>query len=313
MNIQKILFVSPMYKELQTILNAKVVNEGKQFRFYTEEEVTGADYLWADAFVSFKRPENFSFGNIKWVHSLGAGVDKILKKRRWKEDVILTRTICSFGEKISEYCLSYILRDVQQHAKYDELKTKKEWHEVTPIPLNEKKVVIYGTGVIGQEVARVLSNFGVNVYGVSLSGKTKEYFARVFSSESEYHHILEEADYVINTMPLTERTIELFNHEIFHHFSQTMFINVGRGESVDKQSLLDALEQGYVKLAILDVFQEEPLPVSDTYWGHTKVIVTPHISAITTPEEGIDCFLETLHNIEANKNLNNLVDLKKGF
>ncbi|MDQ0256799.1 phosphoglycerate dehydrogenase-like enzyme [Evansella vedderi] len=314
MEIKHILIVSPMHKEIEALLKTKNVPMDKEFRFHTEETVTEQDYDWADTFVSFKRPANFRFGNIKWVHSFGAGVDKIMKNIQWKEDVLLTRTICSFGEKISEYALSHLLRDLQNHDKYTDMQENKIWKEVAPIPMKEKKVVVFGTGVIGQEVARSLSFFGVNVYGVSLSGKQKEYFKEVYSSEGEgYYQAISAADYVINTMPLTKITEGIFNRAFFNALENAFFINVGRGESVDNGALLEALDKGRVRKAVLDVFPEEPLPKEDVFWTHPKVMVTPHISALTTAEDGLDCFLDTLTNIENDNEIPNLVDLKKGF
>ncbi|MBU9712591.1 D-2-hydroxyacid dehydrogenase [Evansella tamaricis] len=315
MRINNILMVSPMYKELNWLLEKRKDNLiNKRFRFLPEGNVQEEDYGWADAFVSFKRPNNFQFCNIRWVHSLGAGVDKILKGDNWKEDVLLTRTICSFGQKISEYCLSYILRDLQQHNSYNTAQNKKEWTSFAPVPLKEKTVLVYGTGVIGQEVARTLSFFGVRVYGISLSGKQKDFFEYVHPSLDEGKELdkVKFPDYVINTMPNTKQTVGMFNKARFSKLEDAVFINVGRGESVDHGALLEALGKG-IRLAVLDVFPEEPLPKDNPLWNHPNVIITPHISAITTPEEGIDCFLKTLHNIETGKALQNQVDLIKGF
>ncbi len=312
--INHILFVSPMYRDIKSILENKGFDDRKEVRYRSEQGVTTEDYRWADSLVTFNRPENFQFENIKWVHSLGAGIDKILKREKWKDDVVLTRTICSFGQKISEYCLSYILRDVQNHNMYESFQSKKEWKPIAPTPLRKKQVVIFGTGVIGQEVAKVLTSFGVTVFGVSLSGKAKEPFTGIFSSEdSNYDHYLARADYVINTMPLTEKTRSMFNTNFFHKCSQTCFINIGRGESVHYESLLKALNSGQIRKAVLDVFEEEPLPTDDLLWNHPNVIITPHISAVTTPEEGVECFIDTLHKIENEAPLPNKVDLTKGF
>lgn len=313
MKISTILFASPMAKEIEHIFNSKKVAGDKQFRFRTEEEVTEDDYKWADAFIAFKRPANFSFGNIKWVHSFGAGVDKILKDIDWKEDVLLTRTVCSFGQRMSEYCLSYILRDVQNHSCYEKMQAEKEWKLVAPTPLQEKQAVVYGTGVIGREVAETLASFGMTVYGVSLSGTQKEPFRQIFSSKEPLNDALAEADYVINTMPLTDETKKVFNKDVLARWTDAVFINVGRGESVDNEALLQALDNGHIRQAVLDVFESEPLPQDDPFWSHPKVIVTPHISAVTTPEEGVDCFLNTLYKLENGETVGNAVDLNQGF
>lgn len=310
MNINNILVVSPMYKEIQAIIECKDLQ--KNFRYLVEKEVTQNDFIWADALVAFNLGSNFDYRQVKWVHSLGAGVDRFLFKREWDRDVLLTRTICSFGQRIAEYCLSYILKDVQFHDRFKELKEKKEWHPATPKLLNEQKVAIYGTGEIGQRVAKVLSSFGVEVYGVSLSGREKEFFKEIVATDS-YFSQLSKMDYIINTLPLTEKTESLFDENFFRQLSNVGFINVGRGASLDEEALLHALNDEYVRFAVLDVFAEEPLPEDHKLWNHPNIWITPHISAVTTPREGVNCFIETLKNVEENKPLLNKVDVKKGF
>lgn len=310
MNINNILVVSPMYKEIQAIIECKDLQ--KNFRYLVEKEVTQNDFIWADALVAFNLGSNFDYRQVKWVHSLGAGVDRFLFKREWDRDVLLTRTICSFGQRIAEYCLSYILKDVQFHDRFKELKEKKEWQPATPKLLNEQKVAIYGTGEIGQRVAKVLSSFGVEVYGVSLSGREKEFFKEIVATDS-YFSQLSKMDYIINTLPLTEKTESLFDENFFRQLSNVGFINVGRGASLDEEALLHALNDECVRFAVLDVFAEEPLPEDHKLWNHPNIWITPHISAVTTPREGVNCFIETLKNVEENKPLLNKVDVKKGF
>ncbi|NEX79488.1 D-2-hydroxyacid dehydrogenase [Bacillus thermocopriae] len=310
MRINNILVVSPMFKELQTIIQKEKLK--KNFRFMAEEEFTQEDLVWADALVAFNLKSNIDYHHVQWVHSLGAGVDRFLFKKDWDESVLLTRTICSFGQRIAEYCLSYILKDLQFHDPFEELKQQKKWYPLTPKLLNEQKVMIYGTGEIGQTVAKVFANFGVEVYGVSLSGKEKEFFQEVMTVKAHYDR-LSEMDYLINTLPLTELTEKLFKENIFHRLSEAGFINVGRGASLDENALLDALDHHYLRFAVLDVFTEEPLPEDHPLWAHPKVLITPHISAVTTPAEGAQCFLETLRNIEEGKPLHNKVNVKKGY
>ena len=120
-------------------------------------------------------------------------------------------------------------------------------------------------------------------------------------------------NYIINTLPLTEKTEKVFNERIFSHLSNAGFINVGRGASVDEEDLLQALTVNHVSFAVLDVFAQEPLPENNPFWSHPRILITPHISAVTTPNEGAACFLETLKNIEENKPLKNIVDIKKGY
>lgn len=310
MNIQNIVVASPMYKEIQDIIESNKLQ--KSFRYFSEEEITQDDLVWADAFVSFNIKSSYDLSHLKWVHSLGAGVDKFLFKRDWNHDVLLTRTICSFGQRIAEYCLSYILKDTQFHDDFQELKMQKKWQQITPRLLNEQKVMIYGTGEIGQKVAEIFSSLGIEVYGVSLSGKRKNFFKEVMTVDSHFSR-LSKMNYIINTLPLTEKTVNLFDENIFKYLLDVGFINVGRGASLDEMALLNALNHSRVKFAINDVFAQEPLPEKNQLWNHRNVRITPHISAVTTPTEGVDCFIKTLKNIDDNKPLSNKVDVKKGF
>ncbi|WP_342431708.1 D-2-hydroxyacid dehydrogenase [Neobacillus sp. FSL H8-0543] len=310
MKINNILVVSPMYKEIKSLIEKDDIH--KDFRYLTEDEMKQEDLLWADAFVSFNVKSSYDFSHIKWVHSLGAGVDRFLFKRDWQEDVLLTRTICSFGQRIAEYCLSYILKDVQLHDHFHALQLKRNWGPITPKLISDQKVMIYGTGEIGQMTAKVLTGLGVDVYGVSLSGKEKDYFKEVMTVDSHFSQI-NEMNYLINTLPLTEQTENLFSKNIFNRLSSAGFINVGRGATVDEEALLRALYDNHLKFAVLDVFTHEPLPENHRFWNHPNIHITPHISAVTTPEEGVNCFLETLKNIEENKPLDNEVNVKKGY
>jgi glyoxylate/hydroxypyruvate reductase len=310
MQVNNILVVSPMHKQIKSLIEKEDVT--KEFRYLSEAEMKQDDLLWADAFVSFNVKSSYDYSHIKWVHSLGAGVDKFLYNRDWPEGVLLTRTICSFGQRIAEYCLSYILKDVQFHDQFHALQQKRNWNPLTPKLISDQKVMIYGTGEIGQITAKVLNGLGAQVYGVSLSGKEKEYFKEVMTVDSHFSH-LHEMNYLINTLPLTEQTVKLFDGALFNQLSNAAFINVGRGATVDEDALLQALDKKHLGFAILDVFSHEPLPEDHRFWKHPNIHITPHISAVTTPEEGVACFLETLKNLEENKPLKNIVDVKKGY
>jgi glyoxylate/hydroxypyruvate reductase len=310
MKIKNILLVSPMFRELQALIEKDIPD--KTFRFMPEEELSQEDLSWADALVSFNLKAEYDYSSVKWVHSLGAGVDRFLHKKDWNQEILLTRTICSFGQRIAEYCLSYILKDLQLHDRFKEQQQQKNWVQSTPKLITEQKVLVYGTGEIGQTIAKVFSGLGVDVYGVSLSGKEKAGFKEVMTVNSHFS-VLKEMNYVINTLPLTERTEKLFDGAIFKQLSNAGYINVGRGASIDEEALLLALNDNTVSFAVLDVFDQEPLPKSHPLWDHPRVQITPHISAVTTPSEGAACFLETLKNIDENRPLKNIVDTKKGY
>lgn len=310
MNIQKIVIVSPMIKELEKYIEHYKLD--KEIRYLTEDDLKEEDLEWADVFCGFQIKGDIDYSKVKWVHSLGAGVDGFLYHQDWNENVLLTRTVCSFGQRIGEYCLSYILKDAQSHQKFAKQQNEKAWNEATPELLGEKTAVIYGTGEIGRKVAEMLSLFGVQVYGISLSGKQRKEFEQVIAVDASFS-VLKEADYVINTLPLTNQTADIFDESFFNQVRNIGFINTGRGQSVVEADLLEALEKEQVRFAVLDVFREEPLPGVHPFWKHPNITVTPHISAVTTAREAVDCFVDTLEKVESEQAIENKVDVKKGY
>ncbi|MFX3623571.1 MAG: D-2-hydroxyacid dehydrogenase [Ectobacillus sp.] len=310
MNMQNILITGRIQKELQDILEKADVR--KNFRFLPEDEVKAEDLQWADGYVGFRPCANFQFGSLKWVHALGAGVDSFLFGRAWDEKVLLTRTVCSFGKKISEYCLSYMLREAQLHMMYGQNQERKIWNPLEPKMLATQKVVIYGTGAIGQEIAKTLAVFGLRPIGVSWSGREKPHFYETVPV-AHAPRVLAGAGWIISTLPLTKETERLFNRQFFQLLNEASFINVGRGKTVHEADLLEALEKKHLRLAILDVLAQEPLPEHSPLWNHPQVTITPHISAITSPEEAAACFLETLDNIEQGKRIANEVNIERGY
>lgn len=314
MKIKNILFTGRLKNELQSLLDTCVALEGRALRFISESNVTLENIEWADAYVAFQPTENFHFSNLKWVHSLGAGVDRYISLGKWPDNVLLTRTITSFGQKIGEYTLSYMLKDLQHHDTFCDQQGRGVWKMLAPRAMDELTVLVYGTGQIGQELARILAFFGVKVYGVSRSGAEKSHFCKVMPLAGVEDGCLRDADYVINTLPLTEETEHLFDDVFLGKLNQAVLVNVGRGGTIDHIALLDGLNNGNLKAAVLDVFEEEPLPVGSPLWNHPAVTITPHISAITTPEEAATCFLETLECVESGqRELRNAVDVGRGY
>ncbi|KQL42122.1 hypothetical protein AN960_02420 [Bacillus sp. FJAT-25509] len=309
MEIQRVLVTSRIQHKLKDIIES--YNLSKEFRFLPEDEVTKEDYEWADTYVGFRPTPNFEFGNIKWVHSLAAGVDSFMKIK-WKNDVLLTRTIDVFGSKMSQYCLSYILQDSQLHEQFSNLQNENKWEFHIPKSLEDQKVVIYGTGEIGGYIGKVLSSLGMKVYGVSMSGSQKPNFEKVVPFE-EASTILDHADWIISVLPSTNETINIIDMNTFKHLNNVGFINVGRGSTVCEDSLKEALKNGYIRKAILDVFAVEPLPADSELWQMPNVKITPHISAVTLPNDGVKCFVNTLSTLENNEKLRNIVKIEKGY
>lgn len=310
MRINHILISGRLYRELQPLLAHR---KDKEFRYVPEHEVSADDFAWADAYAGFRPVPGFDPRQLQWVHAMGAGIDAFLTSCEWPGDVPLTRTTGAFGAKIGEYCLGYMLSELQHHVKFARDQAARAWNPVAAVPLSGQTAVIFGTGTVGKGIALRLAAFGVRVVGVSLSGRPSPHYDEVYSL-AEASSALQEGDWVINTLPLTPATSKLFDRERFAHMRHAGFINVGRGGSVDSEALLDALELGSVRTAVLDVFETEPLPPESPLWSHPAVRITPHISAVTSPEEAAEELLATLDRIEGGEiPLPNRVDPERGY
>ncbi|PHK49340.1 D-2-hydroxyacid dehydrogenase [Staphylococcus edaphicus] len=280
-------------------------------RFKSIDAISQNDMDWADVYVGFAPNESFDPAKFNWVHTFNAGVNNYLAISGWK-DTLLTRTISDFGEKMSTYCLSYILADLQYHARFKAQQKEKVWAVKSPGSLKEQTVTILGTGEIGQKIAEVFSRFGATVNGISNNGEHKSYFNYITNMENATT-TLEQSNYIISTLPLTLDTEKLLNQSFFNHLNDVFFINVGRGKVVDTENLLNALNEGKLRYAVLDVFESEPLKEDSELWEREDITITPHISALTDIDNAVSCFYNTLKKIENNESLENQVDFSKGY
>ncbi|MCM3071966.1 D-2-hydroxyacid dehydrogenase [Staphylococcus equorum] len=310
LNIQNILIAGQYESAFQQYL---MHLEKYHLRFQSIDMISEGDMEWADAYVGFAPSKVFHPAKVSWVHAFNAGVNNFLAIDGWKtSNTVLTRTVSDFGEKMSEYCLSYILKDLQHHKLFQSQQKDKIWSCETPAALKDQTITIFGTGETGKVIAKVLSSFGTTVYGVSSSGENKRYFKQVNTLETS-KPLIEQSDYIISTLPLTQQTEKLFNEQIFSYLNNAYFINVGRGQGVDTNHLIKALDSEKVRHAVLDVFESEPLPKSSELWHREDVTITPHISALTDLDDAISCFYNTLEHIERDETLSNQVDCSRGY
>ncbi len=248
------------------------------------------------ALICFRPPTDEPLDQYAWIHCTGAGLDHI--EARLSTDAPpprITRTLGSMGRQFFEFCLSYLLADLQRHQARSVRAKTHLWDPETVAPnfLFDRSVLVVGQGGLGSEISLRMSALAHQVYSLSRSGR--QFSDNVVSVRSVGD--IERPDRifaVIGVLPNTDATHNFFDREFFGRLSNCIFINIGRGQTVDDDALLDALADGTVKRAVLDVFREEPLPNDHWAWAHPAIDVTPHISALTRPEDAVDAFLKAL-------------------
>lgn len=262
--------------------------------------------------AGFNFLSKMEISHLEWIHSFGAGVDTFMKLNLPK-DCTLTKTKGKMGQRMSEYCLTYILQDLNKTDLFKINQASKTWDQVVPKSLSKQSVILFGTGNISTDIAQVLQPMVKNIVGVNTSGKNKEFFDVCLPFNKLDMGNLEANSIIINTLPATERTQNLFNKDFFSQLENVLFINIGRGNSVNEEDLIDALDQKYLRQAILDVFKEEPLPNASPLWEHPQCIVTPHISGITLLEDVKQSFKLAYEAIKAGEENKLMVDTEKGY
>ena len=260
--------------------------------------VTLADLEWADTFFGFRRPRVASMGNIRWVHSTGAGVDPWLYPIELPKEILLTRSSESFGPMIAEWALSRALAFTQHIVALAESQHEQKWAPRSVEMLRGTKAVVVGTGDVGTHVARLFRALGCDVVGVSRSGKQADSVFSLVVPVAQLADVVTDAQWLILMLPLTNETVGLVNRDVLQHCHNAVLINAGRGAVVQEDVLPEALNIGWLRGAALDVFEKEPLPASSPLWNDKRVMVSPHISGITTMHGAITGFLECLSDLE---------------
>ncbi|HQA69948.1 MAG TPA: D-2-hydroxyacid dehydrogenase [Aggregatilineales bacterium] len=295
--------------------------------------VGSVEILYAPALL----PEPEDAPRLRWVQIHSAGADQILQHRLFTEtDVTITTTSGIHAVNIAEYVFAQMLAFAHHLPTMFEDKRAKNWPEdrwerYLPHELRGATVGIVGYGSIGREVARLADAFGMRVLAVKANLRKltnedayqlpdtgdpeAEIPDRIYPVEA-LTSMASECDYLVLTLPLTDRTRGLVNASTFAAMKSTaVLINVARGGIVDEGALIDALRRGHIAGAALDVFEEEPLPPESPLWELPNVILSPHISGVTPhyDERATDLFAENLRRFAAGEPLLNVVSRQRGY
>jgi len=276
-------------------------------------DVTADDLSWADTYVGFMRPSLPTMGSVRWVHCTGAGVDAWLYPNELSRDILLTRTSESFGVYIAEWALARALAVRQQILDLAESQRRHEWAPREVGYIRGSRAVVVGTGDVGSHIARLFAALGAEVHGVSRSGRGDPAVFESTSKLSDLGTIAAKADWLIVTVPLTTDTRGMIGREVLSTCRGAVLINAGRGATVDEAIIPEALEKGWLAGAALDVFAVEPLPASSPLWDDRRVMISPHISGLTTVEGAVGGFLECLDEIERGQLPSRTVDRDRGY
>jgi glyoxylate/hydroxypyruvate reductase A len=249
--------------------------------------------------------------NLKGVQSFGAGVDGILQDSNLP-DVDIARLV---DPVLALDMAQYVSAMIQQHRlRLGQFRAQQEsalWKPKGPV--KQKRVGILGLGELGKSVAELLIVQGFTVIGWSQSEKQIDSVESV-TGQQGLTSIIEQSDYLVCLLPLTEQTLHILDKDVFNLMPEhAVLINVARGQHVHEIDLLDALDQGKFHHAVLDVFQQEPLPKEHPFWSHPKITITPHISAVSNINTAVEQLLENYRRVQQGLPLLHCIDRERGY
>lgn len=216
---------------------------------------------------------------INWIQYPFAGVDHLPLPSLEKMGTQLTTGSGTNSHAVAESTMALILSITRNIIRSSKEQEKSNWFRPEErYELKGKTIMIVGAGKIGEQIGRVCQTFLMNTIGINRSGRTIKYMDEQYLQEDLKKNI-HKADIIVNVLPATEETKNLFDQSLFSKMKkETIFVNVGRGETVVTKDLLSALDREEIAWAALDVFEEEPLASNHPLWQHDKVLMTPHIA-----------------------------------
>jgi phosphoglycerate dehydrogenase-like enzyme len=255
---------------------------------------------------------------VKWVHNISAGVENALFPELIESPVPLTNGRGVFGRVLGEWAVAAMLfyaKDLRRLVKQQE---EGVWRQFDIEELHGKSLGIIGYGEIGRSAAERAKPFGMRIIAIrrrpTLSGSDPLLDA-IYPPE-RLNELLREADYVLIAAPNTAETRGMIGaRELAIMKSTAVLINVGRGPVVDEAALIDALRQGRIRGAALDVFNQEPLPPGHPFFGLKNVLLSPHSADHFSGwiESAARVFVKNFQRFMNGEPLENVVDKRAGY
>lgn len=281
------------------------------------DALPGADILLVTDFRTDALAAAWDAANaLQWIHATSAGVDALMIPEVRDSDIPVTNAAGIFDRSIAEYVLGAILMMAKDFPGSMALQRDHAWRHRDTERVNEHSVLVVGAGNIGRQIARLCSAVGMSVTGVASRDRAGDAdFENIFAS-SRLAELLPNYDYVVVAAPLTPATEGLFDAAAFERMSpHARFINIGRGPIVVTDDLVTALQDGIIAGAVLDVFEEEPLPRDHPLWDAPNTVLTAHMAGdfIGWREALVEQFVEMFDRWQSDGELHNIVDKQKGY
>lgn len=219
---------------------------------------------------------------LRWVQLLGSGIDGVLDTTSGRPDILITSGHGAQAEPVSEAVLAFMFALARDLPRLAEQQRQRIWLRRPARLLKSSTLVTVGVGAIAERLAAKCAALGMRVLGVSSAPRIVAGFDRI-APLAELRDVAAQADYLVVLRPLSENSRLLIGREVLASMKPTAFlVNVARGGVVDEAALVEALNEGRIAGAALDVFGEEPLPADSPLWDCPNTLVSPHLGGLNT-------------------------------
>ncbi len=308
--------------ELKAQITTTAEKCGFAVDFYTSKEFTAEMSEPYEIIYGSMTPEKLAgCKGIKWYACSFAGVDSFVQSGSFpNEEMLLTNSAGAYGVTIAEHILMVTLmmmRHVDDHRGFI---SADMWMKSKPMrSIMGSRFTVLGTGDIGTNFARRARAMGAaHITGVRRTAKAADACYDEVVTFEELDKVLPTTDVLVMSLPRTPLTDNMLSRERIALLPESAYVvNVGRGNSVDQEALMDALNADQLAGAALDVMIPEPLPEDHPLWKTKNLLLTPHVAGQMTlgitRQKDVDLFCQDLENYAAGRPLKQLVDRKIGY
>jgi glyoxylate/hydroxypyruvate reductase len=260
--------------------------------------------------------------NVRWIHASSAGIGQFVVRRDYHKRMprtIFTTARGVHATPLAEFCLMAILGFSRGLFLMTSLQARKKWERFAATDVRERTLVIYGLGSIGRETARLARAFGMRVIGVkrTVEGETpEEHQVDELVASARFDDVLSRAEFLVLVAPHTNETEGVLGRPRIARLPKgAVVINIGRGALIDEPAMIEALQNGHLGGAALDVFATEPLPTDSPLWTMPNVLVSPHSASTSDRENGrlTELFCRNLRAYLDGRPMENVLDVARMY
>jgi glyoxylate/hydroxypyruvate reductase len=278
-------------------------------------EIWSRDAPPCDYAVVWRPPQAFfdAQPRLRGIFNAGAGVDALIALRLPADVPLVRLEDAGMGEQMAEYVIHAVLRHFREFDVYDSQARERLWKPRAPRRKADFPIGILGFGVLGEHVARSLQGLGFPVHAWTRTPR-EAIDVDLFSGDTALDDFLAATRVLVCLLPLTAETRGIVDRRTLGLLRPDAYvINVARGAHVVESDLVEALDDGRLAGAALDVFGAEPLPPSSPLWDHPKITVTPHISAATLRDEAVEQIARKILAMERGEPITGIVEPRRGY